>query len=81
MNLRCGGCANTITTKLEVLEGVEAVQVNIEKSEVIVNHLENMTQDIIIDRLKELGYPLEGEENGAMSKVKSLKSCMVGKLS
>jgi copper chaperone CopZ len=81
MNLRCGGCASTITNKVLELDGVDEVKVNIEGSEVMVNHTQELNTDIIAAKLKKLGYPTEGEDNDLMTKAKGLKSCMIGKLS
>ena len=33
-NLKCGGCANTITTKISTLENISNVIVNVEDSSV-----------------------------------------------
>ncbi|MCB9188319.1 MAG: heavy-metal-associated domain-containing protein [Flavobacteriales bacterium] len=80
-NLKCGGCANTVTNKLSELEGVSNVKVNVDSSEVIfeLEKEENMQQ--VIERLAQIGYPIEGDENSLMQKAKSFVSCAVGRMS
>jgi copper chaperone len=79
-NLKCGGCANTITTKLEELNGVKAVVVNIEESSVKFHHTNETTVEMVKEKLKSLGYPEENEVNSLGNKAKSYVSCMIGKI-
>ena len=78
-NLKCGGCANTITTKLTELKEVENITVNIEKSEITLDTPEN-NLEIIKNKLAKMGYPAEDENNSLTQKAKSYVSCMVGKV-
>lgn len=80
-NLKCGGCANTVTNKLSELEGVSNVKVDVDSSEVNfeLEKEENMQQ--VIERLAQIGYPIEGDENSLMQKAKSFVSCAVGRMS
>lgn len=79
-NLKCGGCAKTVTNKLTELEGVTNVNVVVETSEVAfeIEKEEDMQQ--VVDRLAEIGYPVEGDENTLMQKAKSFVSCAVGRV-
>ncbi len=80
-NLKCGGCANTITTKISALENVNNVAVDVEASSVsFETHSE---EDIITvqNKLAAIGYPTEGENNSVVSKAKSFVSCATGKMS
>lgn len=81
-NIRCGGCANTITKKLSALDGVDAVDVNIEDQ--LISFEGSADQlDAVIATLKKLGYPQAGSVEGIealTTKAKSVASCAVGKL-
>lgn len=77
-NLKCGGCANTVTKGLEKLDGISNVQVNVEESKV---SFESAQEDLsaVLQRLSELGYPEESEANSFLKKSKSVVSCVVGR--
>ena len=79
-NLKCGGCANTITSKLSQLENVKDLLVDTETSSVSFQ-TEN-TKDVIIvkEKLKTLGYPSIDDDNGVLTKAKSYVSCATGKI-
>ncbi len=77
-NLKCGGCAHTVTTKLSALEGVSEVSVDVEKSSVTFSGGEGVFE-LVKNKLVDLGYPMEGEKNSVLSKTKSFVSCAVGK--
>lgn len=79
-NLKCGGCAHTITTKLSKLEGVSNVQVVVEKSEVQVEFTPENLSTPLNKVLSDIGYPPEGEKNSLVTKAKSVVSCATGKL-
>lgn len=80
-NLKCGGCANTITTKLSKSEGVSNVSVDVEKSEVTVEFTPENLKTPLKTTLAEIGYPPLGEKNTIVTKAKSVVSCATGKLS
>lgn len=85
-NIRCGGCANTITKALKE-SGFEEVNVDLSceprKVTALVAHEAQLAQFKAI--LRKLGYPLIGEEEGAIDnaalKLKSFVSCAIGKFS
>lgn len=79
-NLKCGGCANTITSKLSQLENVKDLLVDTETSSVSFQ-TEN-TKDVIIvkEKLKTIGYPSIDDDNGVLTKAKSYVSCATGKI-
>ena len=80
-NLKCHGCANTITKGLERIEEVEQVDVNVENSTVEI--LFSGNDDNIIkfkNKLYNLGYPEKGNNN-IVSTAKSYVSCAVGRIS
>ncbi|MCF6307912.1 MAG: heavy-metal-associated domain-containing protein [Flavobacteriaceae bacterium] len=80
-NLKCGGCANTITTKISTLENVSNVMVDVATSSVSFDT--NSEEDIatVKNKLTAIGYPAEGENNNVISKAKSFVSCATGKMS
>ena len=84
-NVRCGGCANTITKALKDA-GSEEVNVDLSceprKVTVDVKNEAQLAQCIAI--LRKLGYPLSTDERGlsenAVLKAKSFVSCAIGKI-
>ncbi len=80
-NLSCGGCINTITKKLSAMSGVENVDVDLETSSVSVLHNETENREALTKMLFSLGYPEATEKNGLLTQLKSLGSCLSGKLS
>lgn len=79
-NLKCGGCANTITTKLSELKGVQKVEVDNETNTVSFNYENKDTLFITKELLAKLGYPIVGERNAITTKAKSFVSCAVGRM-
>lgn len=83
-NIRCGGCANTISKALKEA-GFEEVSVDTtcepRKVTAKIANEAQLTQFKVI--LRSLGYPLVGEEEGSVKsatlKLKSFISCAVGK--
>lgn len=80
-NLKCGGCANTITKNIAAMEAVTDVSVNVEESTVTFGYETEAKLAEVKDKLKTLGYPEDGEANSLGSKAKSYVSCAIGKMS
>lgn len=78
-NLKCSGCATTITKEISALNGVSKVSVDPSNDSVDVTY-ENIDRKQIIGKLHNLGYPEATEENGMLLQLKSYASCMIGKL-
>lgn len=78
-NLKCGGCAYTITTKLSKLKNVSNVEVDVDNNTISFNYLHNKDLEAVKNKLKDLGYPSIDEENTFTSKAKSFVSCATGK--
>ena len=78
-NLKCGGCANTVTKQIKAIEGVENVIVDLENSTVAIEKDDSVTREFLIEKLSKLGYPEEGTSS-LMQKAKSYVSCAVGRL-
>lgn len=59
-NMKCMGCANIIKSGLSQVEGVSEIYIDITKSEVTVNYLDEKVQrDEIAKKLGLLGYPVQ----------------------
>lgn len=80
-NLKCGGCAHTITTKISELEEIDDVAVNVENSTLSFIHNSVDDLDFVTNKLLTLGYPVEGDKNSIVAKAKSFVSCAAGKIS
>ena len=82
-NIKCGGCANTITTRLNALDIIDSCEVDIDTGIISINGDESSKQEVSQLLLK-LGYPESGTAEGlkaATAKAKSFVSCAVGKMS
>lgn len=79
-NLKCGGCAHTITTKLAELEGISEVNVDNDTDTVSFNYNSDNELTKAVNLLSSLGYPVEGEANPLTKKAKSFVSCAVGRM-
>lgn len=81
-NIRCGGCANTITKKLLENEQIQAVDVDIE-NQAITLHSDADVRETALQTLFGLGYPERGSVEGLESlkeKAKSVVSCAIGRI-
>jgi copper chaperone len=81
-NIKCGGCASTITSRLKALEGVTAVEVDIVQGMVSADAEEGLGE-LLTATLLNLGYPESGTAEGiaaAKAKAKSFVSCAVGRM-
>jgi copper chaperone len=82
-NIKCGGCANTISKALLAVNGVAGVDVDREKGEIRVDG-DGASRDAVVQRLRQLGYPEVGAVSGlgsAAAKAKSFVSCAIGRVS
>jgi copper chaperone len=79
-NLKCTGCASTITSKLTDFDFVHSVMVDVEASTVEVIYELETNLPILQEALRKLGYPVVGEANSLTTKAKSYVSCAIGKM-
>jgi copper chaperone CopZ len=83
-NVRCGGCANTITKALQEagFKGI-SIDLSCEPRKVTVEALNEAQLAQFTTILRKLGYPLTDMDNGLIEgtvlKAKSFVSCAVGK--
>ena len=82
-NIKCGGCAATIRSKLEAMESIDKIEADIGEGIVSVEAAED-TRAAVTARLLKLGYPESGTAEGiaaARARAKSFVSCAVGRIS
>ena len=81
-NVKCGGCANTLTTKLADTFGEIEVNLEVMPREITLD-MDGKDEAQLRGDLKSLGYPMGDEELGFFEdgglKAKSFVSCAVGK--
>ena len=80
-NLKCGGCANTIISKLSELDDISTVEVDNDTSVVSFDYLNNDNLLKVEQKLLALGYPSVTDKNSMISKAKSFVSCASGRMS
>jgi copper chaperone len=82
-NIKCGGCAKTITQSLENLNFTN-IKVDHETQKILISKPKDPEKlKDAIKKLKELGYPLVDSEEGLRAlalKAKSYISCALGKM-
>ena len=78
-NLKCGGCAHTIISKLNELKGIS--DISVEQEEDTVSFLYKDQDNLIeaAELLAKLGYPVDGYSNTLARKAKSYLSCAIGR--
>jgi copper chaperone CopZ len=79
-NLKCGGCAKTITSKLSEINNITDITVDIENSTIAFSATNSEDALEVKRKLKTLGYPTIDDSNGVLSKAKSFVSCATGKM-
>lgn len=80
LNLKCGGCANSIKKGILTIEGVDEVSVDLETSKVTVNTDSVEVILIVKEKLSSMGYPEVGDANTIIHKAKSFVSCATGRM-
>ncbi len=82
-NVKCGGCASTLKSKLAKEFGEIEVNLNVFPRKITLD-MENKDVDKLSKALRELGYPLAAEEMSFMDNTsardKSFVSCAIGKM-
>lgn len=80
LNLKCGGCANTIKKGIVTIEGLNEVLVNLNTSEVSIDATDEMVIQQVKEKLSSMGYPEVGDSNTVLHKAKSFVSCATGRM-
>jgi len=84
-NIKCGGCVNSIQSKLKEIDGVSDVDVDIENGIVDIKTSadDDATRSVLAKALLGMGYPEVGAAEGfgsVKAKAASFVSCAVGKM-
>ena len=79
-NLKCGGCANTITKKVSNLKDISGLEINNENNTISFGYNNANTLTEVKTLLKDIGYPVIGEKNALTTKAKSFVSCAIGRI-
>lgn len=80
LNLKCGGCANTIKKGLLSLDNINEVNIDVEKSLITIDAENQEDLNAVKEKLQKMGYPQVGDENTLVHKAKSFVSCATGRL-
>ncbi|MFT4536837.1 MAG: copper chaperone [Saprospiraceae bacterium] len=78
-NIKCGGCASTITTKVSAIENISYVEVDVESGKVSFNCPDDTCKLDVISTLKKWGYPQFGIGT-KLDNAKSFVSCIIGRI-
>lgn len=79
-NLKCGGCVNSIVSRLVGEDDVLRAEVILDESAVVLEHESSGTPVRVKAILKYLGYPSVEEKNDILSKARSVVSCATGRV-
>jgi len=83
LNVKCGGCANTLIAKLESEFGKVDVDLEVMPREITIDK-DDIDEERLRAALKSLGYPMADENlnfiEGVGAKAKSFVSCAIGKV-
>lgn len=78
-NLKCNGCAKTITSKLSEIENISDINVQVEESKISFKYINEDDAFLVKEKLSKIGYPSIEEDNSLAHKTKSYISCATGK--
>lgn len=79
-NLKCGGCAATITNSLSKITGIKNVSVDNETDSVNFDSESEDSIQLVKSALENLGYPAINDPNTLFLKAKSYVSCAIGRV-
>lgn len=57
--MMCNGCENRVINGLKTIEGIKEVKASHEKGIVEVESEDNITEDMIIEKIEDIGYEVE----------------------
>ena len=80
LNLKCGGCANTIKKGITSIDGVNETTIDIETSQITIDTDIDSVIISVKEKLSKMGYPEVGDVNTMMHKAKSFVSCATGRM-
>ncbi len=83
LNVKCGGCANTLKKSLKEEFGEVEVDLDVTPRKITLEIDTNKIEDLKL-KLRSLGYPLSDDELSGIQKAtttaKSFVSCAIGKM-
>ena len=83
LNVKCGGCANTLKKSLKDEFGEIEVNLDVMPSQITLE-IEDKDKESLKVKLRNLGYPLSDDELSGFQKAtttaKSFVSCAIGKM-
>lgn len=83
LNVKCGGCANTLTKSLKEEFGDIEVNLDVNPRQITLD-IEDFKKEDLKLKLRSLGYPLSNDELSGFQKAtttaKSFVSCAIGKM-
>lgn len=79
-NLKCGGCANTITNGLNAIDGITQTEVIIDENCVLFENETEKSYQLALEKLSSMGYPEIHDSNSVLKKAKSYVSCAIGRM-
>ena len=83
LNVKCGGCANTLTKSLKEEFGDVEVNLDVNPRQITLDIEDSKKEDLKL-KLRSLGYPLSNDELSGFQKAtttaKSFVSCAIGKM-
>jgi len=77
-NIKCGGCAKSITSKLCQINDIENVEVEVETGKITFDAVHESLVEDVKKQLASMGYP-EDDPN-MLQTAKSYVSCMIGRM-
>ncbi len=80
VNLKCGGCVNTVKKGLLSIDSVNEVEVDLDNSKVMIPTEDEQILIKVKEKLSKMGYPELGDANTILHKAKSFVSCASGKM-
>lgn len=83
LNVKCGGCASTLTKSLKEEFGEVEVNLDVSPRQITLD-VEDEQKEALKLKLRSLGYPLTSDELSGLQKAtttaKSFVSCAIGKM-
>lgn len=80
LNLKCGGCANSVKKGLMTIEGIDNIEVDVENGIVSFESTSDEQVKLVKEKLSAMGYPEVGDSNTLLHKAKSFVSCATGRM-
>jgi len=80
LNVKCGGCVNSITKAVNQIPGITNVSIDLENSTIEFQSDNASNFELVKQKLESLGYPMDEEHNSLLKKAKSYISCAIGRM-